>query len=160
MDVPFQVWDTENNRQLMLSFRDQADNGVFDLIGHFTSAEAGTQDDQSREYIFMHKYDYDDTNPHSTIAADGVLENGMLYFFWPYLQGGQTWSPDNLPAQTITIESSHDIMGVESVVENDCFPYSGSWYGGVPHVDHHALVTLPVPGSSDAYWILNANDEA
>ena len=42
VDVPLQVWDTDNNRQLMFSFRDQADDGEFNLIEFFSSEEPGT----------------------------------------------------------------------------------------------------------------------
>ena len=106
----------------MLSFRDQADNGVFDLIGYFTSAEAGTQDDQSREYIFMHKYDYDDTNPHSTIAADGGLENGMLYFFWPYLQGDRHGARTTSPRKQLLLNLLMTSWGSRASSRTIVFP--------------------------------------
>ena len=32
IDVPFEVWDTEDNKQLMVSFRDQERDGEFNLI--------------------------------------------------------------------------------------------------------------------------------
>ncbi len=32
VEVPFEVWDITNNRQLHVSFRDRSDDGLFDLI--------------------------------------------------------------------------------------------------------------------------------
>ena len=32
VEVPFEVWDINNNRQLMVSFREQQEDGEFNLI--------------------------------------------------------------------------------------------------------------------------------
>ena len=60
----------------MFSFRDQADNGEMDLIH---CSNTGTRNEQSHEYFFIHKYDYDDTDPHASIVSNGGLVHGMLY---------------------------------------------------------------------------------
>ena len=151
VDVPLQVWDTENNRQLMFSFRDQADDGEFNLIEFFSSDDVGTRDSHSREYMFTHKYDYDDTDPHADIAADGGLVYGQLYFIWPTLVANATWDPANLPMNTMTIEFLTQVETVERIVD-------AGGISNTPHVDHHAIEPLPVPGSSDEFWIINAND--
>src|SRR5690606_25057709 len=58
VDVPFQVWDVDNNVQLMISFRDQQEDGEFNLIGENT--QAGDDENHSREYLFIHDVDYDE----------------------------------------------------------------------------------------------------
>jgi len=150
VEVPLQVWDTDNNRQLMFSFRDQADNGVFNLIPYYTTVDPDTRDLQSREYIFIHYYDYDDTTPWSDIAQDGGLVNGLLYFLWPTLNPAATWDPSNLPAQTIEIEFATGTAfsrTVDDGIAND-----------PPHVDHHVLQTIPIDEANQEFWIMNAND--
>ena len=151
-DVPLQVWDTDNNRQLMFSFRDQADNGEFNLIEFFTSEDPGTRDAQSREYIFIHKYDYDANSPQVSIAQDGGLVNGMLYFMWPtLLDSTSTWDPTNLPNQTMSIGFNRGVARQRSI-DRTIDP------NGITHVDHHNLVPITVDAARGDFWLLNAND--
>ena len=100
VEVPFQVWDTDNNRQLMVSFRDQADDGMYNLIEFHTT---GQRDDHSREYLLIHRYDYDANTPHSAIAANGGAVNGTMYFMWPVLIPEAIWNPETLPVEEIRI---------------------------------------------------------
>jgi len=147
VDVPLQVWDTDNNRQLMFSFRDQADDTTFNLIHYFVSSESGTRDQQSREYIYIHHYDYDTDNPKTEIAQDGGVVNGMLYLMWPTLNSSATWDPPNLTTQTMEIRYVAETAS-ERIVESDGI-------SNTPHVDHHSILPLPV---NDTFWVLNTND--
>jgi len=147
VEVPLQVWDTDSNRQLMFSFRDQADDGELNLIHFFTSTEPDTRDQQSRECIIIHHYDYDDTNPQTNIAKNGGVVNGMLYFIWPTLNASSTWDPSRHKPQTIEIQHKTQTLR-ERIVDQEI--------SNTPHVDHHRLFTLPV--DDDTFWILNTND--
>ena len=149
VEVPFQIWDVDNDRQLMFSFRDQADDGEFNLIHFFT--DAGSRDNQSREYMFIHKYDYDAENPTESIAADGGLVNGLLYFLWPVLNDDATWDPDGMSSQTITIEYS---------VTGEFDRRIDNWIdeARVTHVDHHGLEPLVMDEAEEQFWLLNTND--
>jgi hypothetical protein len=71
VDVPFQVWDIDNNVQLMASFRDNNGNGKFDLNDDIN---------QSRSYIFVNNIAYNDKAPASLIAVNGghVFRNSFL----------------------------------------------------------------------------------
>ncbi len=151
VEVPLQVWDTDNNRQLMFSFRDQADNGAFDLIHFATSTEQGTRDEQSREYMFIHKYDYDPDAAHADIAQNGGLVQGMLYFMWPFLADGATWDPTSLASQTLTIEYASG-LAFHRTTDGGIDP------NGITHVDHHNILPLPSDPSREEFWVLNAND--
>ena len=150
VDVPFQVWDTDNSQQLMFSFRDQADDGEFNLLEYYTSTAPNTRDSQSREYMIINRYNYDDTDAHTDIAADGGLVNGMMYFIWPTLESGATWDASTLPNQTMTIK-----FGVETSITRSIDQPN---FASRPHVDHHNITPLPVAGSSSEFWVLNAND--
>ena len=146
VDVPFQVWDTDNNRQLMVSFRDQADDGVYNLIERNTSGE---RDTQSREYLFIHRYDYDDTYPHTRIAADGGLANGMMYFMWPYLADESTWDPEQLPELSFGIDVSRIDIPLRKIER---------WNDDSVHVDHHNLTIVPIDKSTNEFHVVNGND--
>ena len=151
VEVPFEVWDTDNNRQLMFSFRDQAADGEWSLIAPNTSGPGNTH---SREYSFIHKYDYDDTAPHPDIMADGGVRYGMMYYFWPYLDVfGPEWDPVAPPEATIEIIFRKELQATETgTIEywrnpNDTIDV---------HVDHHALVAIPTEQRN--FQILNTND--
>ena len=151
VEVPFQVWDVDNDRQLMISFRDQADDGEFDLIEFFTSTGPGTRNQQSHEYLIIHKYDYDATAAHDNIARDDGIVDGMLYFLWPSLSSGATWDPDNLSNQSVNISFT---SGNPRYYEVD----KGLDVYNNAHVDHHDLVTIPIDSAAGTFWVLNAND--
>ena len=154
VEVPFQVWDTKNNRQLMVSFRDQADDGEFNLIRHNTHY-LSSREETSMEYMFIHKYDYNTTGPHSSISQDGGLVNGMLYMLHPVLvdDSTATWDPANLPSQTISVsfelsENPRRDLDFPSQLDPD----------RTTHVDHHAIVPIPINKDRNEFWILDAND--
>ncbi len=149
VEVPFQVWDTGNNRQLMVSFRDQADDGNFDLIRFSTQ---GARDDQSREYVFLHRQDYRD-HPDDDIAQEGGVGNGQLYLMWPHLidDASVLWDPASLPntALRITYERS---LERERIVDQGLDPSKHV------HVDHHNITIIPRDEATNEFWVINAND--
>ena len=152
VDVPFQVWDVDNERQLMVSFRDQANDGEFNLIEYFRdNTNPGTRDLQSFEFIFIHKYDYDPASPHATIAASGGVVNGMLYQLWPVLASGATWDPASLPSQTVGLEFRQVDSYVRSIDK-------GLDPNNTVHVDHHGIFPIPVDQNQNDFWILSASD--
>ena len=147
VDVPFEVWDTDNDVQLMVSFRDQADNGVFELRPRNTS---GDHENQSREYIFVHGYAYSESGPDVRIARDGGLADKMLYLNWWTLPPDVTWDPDNLPESLLRIEAS-----AISALGRETRRHSANEY---VHVDHHNIHVIPIDENRDEFWMLNAND--
>jgi photosystem II stability/assembly factor-like uncharacterized protein len=101
VEVPFEVWDIDNNRQLMVSFRDQQRDGVFNLNPDDDNNDPGFL--MAREYFFAHATAYDPNNPDPTITVNGGHEVNQMYFMWPVLAPGATWNPDNLPDSKVTI---------------------------------------------------------
>lgn len=148
VDVPFEVWDVTNNRQLMVSVRDQERDGAFNLI------ERDPDDPiPGREYIFIHSVPYDPAGPDAEIAVAGGHFYKMIYFFWPTLATDAAWDPENLPESRISVEfGSYPVqMAGTSVI-------SSTARNTNLHVDHHHLVILPGTSASDAYTMLSAND--
>jgi photosystem II stability/assembly factor-like uncharacterized protein len=167
VDVPFEVWDVTNNRQLMCSFRDQERDGVFNLYER-TGENYG---ELGREYLFINAVPYNASTPNANIAVTGGRSYKLLYFFWPTLKPGATWEPNNLPDSKIIVEWGI-IQERLGSVENVTDAY-GSFGGGngynqsagmnttsIPgfHPDHHELYMIPVNDVTEDFWILNAND--
>ena len=149
--VPFEVWDIDNNRQLMVSFRDQAADYMFNLTEFTVSRNpAKPRDAQSFELLFIHKYGYDRATPQDSIAQDGGLVHGLLYQLWPVLSDGATWHTGSQRATMgIPFSSLGGIGRVVSVANR---------YHAQPHVDHHVILPIPINPSMGDFWILNAND--
>ena len=148
IEVPFEVWDITNNRQLMVSVRDQERDGAFNLI------ERDPDDPiPGREYIFIHAVDYDENIPDDSIARTGGHYYKMMYFFWPTLAGGGVWDPNNLPESMISIEfGSYPVQMAKTEV------ISSTSVNTNLHVDHHQLVILPGDSETDDHTMISAND--
>lgn len=77
VEVPFQVWDVDNNIQLMASFRDQQEDGQWNLLPWSTSDPAT----DSREYLIIHDIPYDESAPNEDVQQD-LSDSDMDLFFW------------------------------------------------------------------------------
>ena len=151
VEVPFQVWDVDNGRQLMVSFRDQAEDGEFNLIEYYRTSDPGTRDLQSFEFIFVHKYDYSDAAPHGSIATSGGVPNGMLYYLLPVLASGATWDSSNLPSQSVSL----GFRQVDSYIRSID---NGIDANRSIHVDNHGLFPIAIDKAQNEFWVLVAND--
>ncbi len=148
VEVPFQVWDTDNSRQLMVSFRDQANDGEWSLILRNVDGPGETH---SREYVFISKYDYDASNPKPEYTEAGGFSQGLMYLFWPALDSDPEvdWDPDSPSAGILDI----DIGTIEGQYRS-----TEPWENGDVHVDHHGLTTVPINQSTNEFHVLNVND--
>ncbi|MBB3701064.1 hypothetical protein KMW28_19940 [Flammeovirga yaeyamensis] len=164
VDVPFEVWDVTNNRQLMVGFRDQQEDGKFNLA-NATDADVPSAD-QSREYLYINNIDYSETAS-SEMAQDGGMENDNMYFLWPVLDDGSSWDESNLPSSTIVLEwgnvtsVSADIRTVTDAYGqydgNNSFAQTqnSTTVEGV-HPDHHNIMAV-VTGSNE-FMFIDCND--
>lgn len=127
IDVPFEVWDTDANQQLMVSFRDQSRDGAFNL----NPRELDEDESMNREYLFIHNRPYDAEGPDPAITINGGQEVDQLIFIWPTLTDGATWDPENLPESILRIKFA-EIQFQEGVINE---------LGGnnSVHPDHHFL---------------------
>lgn len=159
--VPFEVWDITNNRQLMISFRDQGRDGFFNLISQNT--EMGTPaNEHSREYLFIHNVTYNESTPNTSIAANGGQVFNQMYNIWPILAEGGTWNPNELPDGIFRINLEiKPLLNASTVTSAD--PYSALdgknnfvTFGQDLHPDQHNLIAIPLSASS--FKLLNAND--
>ncbi|MEE4196107.1 MAG: T9SS type A sorting domain-containing protein [Bacteroidales bacterium] len=165
VEVPFEVWDITNDRQLMVSFRDQEEDNAFNLISRDPEDET-----KGREYLFINSVEYDETAS-PEIAKTAGHSYKQIYFFWPTLAMGGTWDAANLPASKVVIETGR-IQQQKGSTHSVADAY-GQYGGGnnynqsvgmgttkIPglHPDHHNLVMIPVNEATDSFLIVNAND--
>lgn len=156
VDVPFQVWNITKNQQLMVSFRDQDRNGVFDLLAENTSSSVATQ--QSREYVFINNVAYNPLTPSPAIAVKGGQVFNEMYFFWPDLASGGTWNPLSLPSSNLLI-TYKVINKYTSTTVTAIDPYGDyDAKNSSIHPDQHNIYPIPVNTSSKTYQLLIAND--
>ncbi len=164
VEVPFQVWDMTNNRQLMASFRDQQENGTWELLEDNTDGDAT---DDSREYLYVHNIPYD-TEPSSEIASNGGQEREQLYFLWPVLAQGATFDASALPVSSIDIQlvttttrfrnpvnisDAYNDHDNENTFTNAQFESNQGL-----HPDQHGLLALVGDETAQTFRILNSND--
>ncbi|MDH4090961.1 MAG: T9SS type A sorting domain-containing protein [Cyclobacteriaceae bacterium] len=160
-DVPFEVWDVTNGRQLMVSFRDQGRDGKFNLTEASTSGLPA--ESQSREYIFVNNVDYNNSPDPNIVAAGGHLHK-LMYNIWPVLVGGGAWPPSvnstlkintssitRISAATITVADGYGNYDSKNIMSQD------NLQSGV-HVDHHTMVPVIADANKKTYKVLLGND--
>jgi photosystem II stability/assembly factor-like uncharacterized protein len=165
VEVPFQVWDVTNNKQLMVSFRDQEIDGAFNLYARTGDAYG----QMGREYIFINAVAYSATTPNTNIAKSGGHQYKSLCMIWPGLVSGKSWNPENLPSSKIAIEyGTFFAYSGEKTSIADSYgnfdgpnPYNQSAGFGktrIPglHPDHHKLICIPT--GINTFTLLNTND--
>ncbi|MEM1120710.1 MAG: T9SS type A sorting domain-containing protein [Bacteroidota bacterium] len=154
VDVPFEVWDVTNDRQLMVSFLDDDENGSWSIN------EIGPDDEEAfPEFISLHSLTYD------TIPAANELVsffNESYYLVSAGAEIGQTIDPADFADGKIFIETSIS-TGIGSTFEpvvdgygEYTFQFASSSKG--VHVDHHNILLIPDNAETDNFFILNAND--
>ena len=148
VEVPFTVWDIDSGRQLAVSFRDSGRDSTYNLLPFTIN---GPCDEVSNEQLFIHKYDYDATAPHDSIAVDAGLLKGMMYMVLPFVPAG-VWDPQNVPVQTSQIVYRRISGVLHRTVDGSLDPTVDT------HVDHHAIVPVGIDEADNAFWVLNTND--
>lgn len=163
--VPFEAWDVTNNRQLMVSFRDQNRNGAFDLV----PAALQTTDpplSHSREYVYVHNIDYSAVTPNASVTVAGGHEHRLMYNFFPALAVGATWNEATLPDSKLVIENKivQKLNATTLTVADSRNAFDGKNISdqvnlnlGV-HPDHHYMIPISLNETAKTYRILLAND--
>ena len=160
VDVPFEVWDIKNNRQLMISFRDQGRDGKFNLISQNTEAATPALQ-HSREYLYINNVTYSAT-PNTSVATNGGHVFNQMYNIWPVLAAGATWNDAGMPASTFRILLEvRPLLNASTVTSADVYGQLDgknrfTTFGEDVHPDQHNIVVIPTSGSS--FRLLNAND--
>ncbi len=152
--VPFEVWDIKNNKQLMVSFRDQGRDGAFNLLVSNTDNADATL--QSREYLYINNVAYDAAGPNSSIAINGGHEFNKMFFIWPTLVSGAAFPPTADKTLRFKYSSQLKLNATTTFITDGRGQYGNASKNSIVHVDHHNIVMIPMTGTT--YKILNAND--
>lgn len=149
VDVPFEVWDLTNDRQLMVSFLEEEEDGLWALL------EIGEEDGEAfPELLSIHALPYD------TIVSPALASifNESYYTVFGGIDFGVEVDVNNLSEGTLLIETKVSV-GTEASFEPiaDGYGEYGESSKGV-HVDHHNILLLPVNEATGNFYILNAND--
>ena len=152
--VPFEVWDITNNKQLMVSFRDQGRDGQFNLISDNTTSTVAT--DQSREYIYINNVDYNATVPGHSIAVNGGHEFNEMYFLWPTLSNEGVWPITTPGTLKILYDGINKLNATTTNITDARSLFGAGTKNKNIHPDHHNIVMIPMSGTT--FKILNAND--
>jgi photosystem II stability/assembly factor-like uncharacterized protein len=166
--IPFEVWDITNNRQLMVSFRDQNRNGKFDLIAQnlTSTTDVPTALLNSREYFYINNVDYSASGPNANIAQSGGQEYRLMYSFFPALTSGGSWDENNLPVSKLVIKnaiiskltaSTLTVADGRGAFDKKNKSNQILLFQGV-HPDHHCMVPVVISSSAKTYKILLGND--
>lgn len=156
IDVPFEVWDTDNDQQLMVSFRDQQNNGEFNLNPRNDDTDPDLL--LAREYVFISNEVYSETAS-STIGVSGgghLAKN--MYFFWPIASAADAWQADQLPESVLRLKyGSIQIQSGESTIVSDPRGDFGGNNSNL-HADHHHLTLIGMDDDAKTIRIINGND--
>ncbi len=148
IEVPFQVWDITNNKQLAVCYNDIRRNNKFDL--------SVTRGDQ----IFIVNVDYDSVNTNPNLAVENGLKYKNIFVITPKNLQGVTWNPDEHPESNIRIIIGNvPIFYKETGLVTSGYPWNDG-YGEVPsiHVDQHEIVIIPINEDTGEFRIVNGND--
>jgi len=155
VDVPFEVWDIDNNQQLMVSFRDQGNDGNYDLNERDDTNDPNLLN--AREYIFIHNLNYDQSNPDATvITGNGQHLHENMYFFWPILAAGETFPPTENGVMRINLEEASTFESEAEILADPRGDFGGR--NSNLHADHHHLTMIPIDDVAEEFHILNGND--
>ncbi len=150
IDVPFEVWDITHNRQISFSFRDWANNGVFDLIPF-------DGNNPQREYMMINAVPYSATADTSLAKDDGIYYKN-IFSIWPTLASGGTWDPNNLPASTLRINWGNFVTKrIMSTPIADVYQRFGGTSKGV-HPDQHNITLVKTNEATQSFRLINGND--
>jgi photosystem II stability/assembly factor-like uncharacterized protein len=145
VDVPFEVWDMKNNRQLMCSFTDVYANNVFNL-----GLSRG-------DVIFVNNVDYDSANPSNDINVTSGLKHENIFVVAFKMRLGKVWNADNLPDIKLSIVPDKIPLFNRSTVAitdgYNQYPTSTDI-----HVDHHNITMFPLNEATKEFIFLNGND--
>lgn len=165
VDVPFEVWDVTNNKQLMVSFRDQNRDGEFNLVSEYLTNDGIDYLLNSREYIYVSNVAYSGS-PSAQIATTGGHEYRLMYNFFPALAPGSTWDEASLPTSKLVIEyngllklnaTTTIVADGRNEFDNKNKSNQVDLTAGV-HPDHHCIIPVIISQPEKRYKLLIGND--
>ncbi len=142
VDVPFEVWDTQNDMQLMVSFRDADSNGSFNLTG------------TSVEQLYIHSDQYSESAS-ETIGIDGGVGSNQVAGVYPRMATNVSWDPGSFVNAVLhlnNIELKSQLMTFEKISRWNANTNETDYV----HADHHNLIVDT--GNGTPFRLISCND--
>ena len=165
VEVPFQIWDIDNNIQLMASIRDQQEDGEWTLEEENLNAD--TPENDTREYIFPHLIPYAPMEDPG-IARDGGHEERQLYLIWPIFVDGQTYDFEQDDPVSFRMLSDEVVVADlrearisdarSNPAEINGFSNAQFEANAGLHPDHHSLTFIIADSSRRTFSMISTND--
>jgi len=146
VNVPFEVNDLTNLKQLSVSFVDENQNGKFDLLSGEVS-----------EMIVINMINYSN-QPNANIKTS--IKNKAAYVLTPLLKEGAVWDISKIPTSKIKIEwgAIYTKKRKTTAVTDGYGQFGSPNHNGIVHVDQHNITMIPIDKAKNEYWILIGND--
>ena len=152
-NIPLEVWDIENNRQLAVAFVDGDRNGQYNI----RQAESP---DVVNEFLVVYDLPYDSLGPNE-LLTNNRNDNAMFIVFL----GARDQNLDLTQVQPGTLEVDVNInipVGGQMTPIVDGYSQFTQDFPGVGakgvHVDHHNIILIPQDLNGEQLYLLNAND--
>jgi photosystem II stability/assembly factor-like uncharacterized protein len=154
IDVPFEAWDTVNNRQVSLSVFDVDANNIWTYQDYTELSQP------FHDVVNINMITYSDTGD-VTIQTTNPLYKAQYYFFMgkdPDYDGDETNFPDGY-FSFLTREDEGLVSDFKPITDG-YFQYTSIEFVGSKgvHVDHHNIIFIPIDSATESFYLLNAND--
>ncbi len=155
IDVPFEAWDTMNNRQIALTVFDLDADGQWSYKD-YTDLPGAFQD-----ITMINALDYSEAGDSDIQGANPFYK--ALYYF--SLQRDTSYQGDewNFPEGQLSFLTRDD----EGVLGDGFRPVTDGYFeytdidpvgSKTVHVDHHNIIFMPLDDAEETFYVLNAND--
>ena len=153
IELPYQAWDVENNRQLTMSLFDVDGNG------EWTFEDFTGQSNPFHDVVITHNLDYSDT-ANAEIVNNPVWK--AQYYAFMGRSPGYSGPRDTLPFGFIffNTEFEEGLISEFDLIVDGYFAYSDISNVGTKgvHVDHHNIIMIPKDSATGLFYVLNGND--
>ncbi len=154
VDVPFQAWDSKNNRQIAMT--------VFDVNGDgtWTFDDFSGQSNPIHDVVTTNNIDYSDT-ANVTISTINPVYKSQYYIFMGRAPS-YTGPKDTLPFGILFFNTKQEdgLISSFTPIADGYTQYTEVAQVGTKgvHVDHHNIIMLPKDSATGLFYVLNAND--
>ncbi|MFH1051782.1 MAG: T9SS type A sorting domain-containing protein [bacterium] len=146
VNVPFEVQDLKNLKQIGVSFVDRNNNSKFDLL-----------ESDEPEFIITHAVNYSN-------QANNNIKSSIKYkpsfIITPLLKEGAIWDALNIPSSKLKIywDAVYTKKRKTTAVTDGYGQFGNPNNNSIVHVDQHNITMIPIDEQKSEYWILIGND--
>lgn len=155
IDVPFEAWDNENNRQVAISIFDMNGDGEWTFEDFTNNGSFPFHD-----IVMTNNLDYTE-DPNPRIESENAIYKAQYYAFIERAPN-YTGPRDTLPFGFMFFNTGEleGVVGSFDVILDGYNAYSDISSVGTKgvHVDHHNIIFVPKDSASNSFYVLNAND--